>query len=117
MNDKKLKKLMIEAFKQAKPIMIQSGAKFLRRIFTDVMELDGTGESPETIHTVQEHTIAKGLFFAHAVAVEKYCDMVCQMLHDGVIKVDQDSLSKAAESIREAMNEEADDDAEDDEDE
>ena len=119
MNDKKLKKMMMEAFKESKSHMIQSGTKIISKICGEVMEMESFGEDPETIHTLQESSIVKGLFFAHAAAVEKYCDMIVRMIDEGVLKVDKDSLSKAADSVRkglEAMEELADSD-EDDEDE
>ena len=116
MTDKKLKKMMMEAFKESKAHMIQSGTKIIGKICGEVMEMESFGDNPETIHTLQEESIVKGLFFAHAAAVEKYCDMIVRMLDEGVLKVDKDSLSKAADSIRkslEKLDEEGDDEDED----
>ncbi len=118
-NAKAIKKAFLEALEDSKQDIIgRSTPKVVSEAMGKVLELEEYGESPEAIHTMQEGKLVKALFFCHAIAIDRYANLVIRMIKDGVLEVNVDNIGKKVsgiwEKLKEALNEEENGDEDDD---
>lgn len=96
-----MKKAFLEAVEESKQHIIGGTTpKVVSTAMRKVLELEEFGESPETIHTMQEGHLVKAMFYCHAVGVERYADTLIRMVKDGVLIVNYKGLDKAMEKFK-----------------
>ncbi len=90
------KEMMLEALDVAKTQLQQKGTAIVQKIMEDVLNLENFGDSPETFHTVQEAHLVSGLFMCHAIAIDRFTNLICEMIKDNILVPDSDAAGKAA---------------------
>jgi hypothetical protein len=102
-----LKQAFMQALEESKHEIIgKSTPKVVSQVMDKILELEEYGKSPEAIHTMQEGKLVEALYFCHAIAINKYADLVIQMIKDGLFLVNADALENTVwDKFNKSINE------------
>ena len=96
MSREKDKDMMLEALDVAKMQLQQKGSAIVQKVIEDVLQIENFGDSPETFHTVQEGHLVSGLFMCHAIAIDRFTHLICEMVKDNILVPDSNAALNAA---------------------
>ena len=100
MSKDKDQEAVIEGFKKAKHFMIAKVSTHVAgMIMKQVLEIEDFPSEPEAIHALQEQVILKGLFAAHASAIDSAFNTVIKMVQEGVLVGDGEKARILAEQL------------------